>query len=312
MSTLRIYALGRPRVLWDGVPVDFPAQKARDLLYMLLLHAGENLERDWIAERLWPLRPPGRARRCLSTALWRLRNSVEGSTTPAQRGYIRSERGTLTFDQRLSYWFDVEVFEEKASAGLQGPLAHDQTCGEALREAVELYQGELLEGCYDDWCLAERERLRLLLLRVLRRLQGHARLAGDFELAIAYGERLLDLDSLQEDVHREVMRCHVDAGQPTRALEHFHRWRETLRSELQVEPMRETWQLYRRICAERAALPASQGQGDSLSSLESALTQFDRALVALRRAQEALQAAAAEFGLSRDVSGVALGCPDRD
>ena len=312
MSTLRIYALGRPRVLRDGAPLDFPTENARDLLYLLLLHAGEALERGWIAERLWPSRPRGRARRCLSTALWRLRTTVERPAAPGEPGHIHAERDTLTFDPSAEYWFDVDAFERRASEGLQGPLPCDDVRGKALREAIELYRGDLLDGCYDDWCLSERERLSLLLLRVLRRLQRHARLSGDLELAVAYGERLLSLDCLQEDVHRELMRSYVDAGQPTRALDHFRRCREMLNSELQVEPMRETWQLYHQICADRKALPSEPRVEGSLTSLESALTQFDLALVALRHAQQALQAAAAEFGLARETPSMTLISPEQE
>jgi DNA-binding SARP family transcriptional activator len=276
------------------------------------MHAGETLQRDSIAERLWPMRPPGRGRRCLSTTLWRLRRTLDGPATSAQAGCISADRDTIRFERITAYWFDVDAFERKAAAGLQGSLPCDEARARALREALELYRGDLLEDCYDDWCLAEREKLRLLLLRVLKRLQRQARLSGDFELAIAYGERLLSLDSLQEDVHRELMRCHVDAGRQTRALEHFRRCRKMFNAELHVEPMRETWELYHQIRADRSKSASVEPHGGSLASLESALTQFDRALVALRYAQEALQKAAAEFGLPRELLSVTLVYPERD
>jgi DNA-binding SARP family transcriptional activator len=163
---------------------------------------------------------------------------------------------------------------------------------------LDLYHGDFLAGRYDDWCLAERERLRLLLLRVLKRLQRHARLVEAFDASVAHGEQLLRLDSLQEDVHREMMRCYADSGRPTQALEHFRRWREELRAELGVEPMRETWELYHRIRADRGPSPPAPDGPAPLASLESAFVEFDRALVALCSAQEALQAAAVECGLT--------------
>ena len=77
-DALRIYALGRLRVHCGQTPLHFPTKKAQDLLCLLLFHAGQPLERDVIAERLWPMRPPGKARRSLSTALWRLRQALQG------------------------------------------------------------------------------------------------------------------------------------------------------------------------------------------------------------------------------------------
>jgi len=309
MSTLRVYALGRVRVLRDEVPLSFPTQKACDLLLLLLLHAGRMRERDWIAEQLWPQRSAGKARRCLSTSLWRLRKTVDAEQ-PGSR-YILADRVRLMFDRGSPYWFDAEIFQQKASAGLQGASLCDQSRVQALREALELYRGDLFEGCYDDWCLAERERLRLLLLRVLRRLQRHARLSGDLEAGVAYAERLLCLDALQEDVHREVMRCHVDAGHPTRALDHFRRCREMLNSELRVEPMPETWQLYHQIRAQRRSSP-SEGTPGGPISVESALTQLDRAMRALRRAQVALETAAIEFGRPQEAPDVTPIWSERD
>jgi DNA-binding SARP family transcriptional activator len=206
-------------------------------------------------------------------------------------------------DADLRIWFDVDAFEQEVALGIDGPLPCSPDREAALRRALELYQGDLLAGRYDDWCLAERERLRLLLLRVLKRLQRHSRLVHDFEASAAHGKRLLRLDSLQEDVHREMMRCYADSGRPTRALEHFHRWREELRSELAVEPMQETWDLYYRIRAERTQSPLASDAPAPLASLESALVAFDRALVALCNAQEALQAAAAECGVTVEIGG---------
>jgi len=310
MSTLRVYALGNPRVQRGEDLVDFPTQKAYDLMYLLLLHAGQPLERDWIAERLWPMRPAGRARRCLSTALWRLRRALGVHGSEMGDKLVQVERDTLMIEVGdLGCWFDVAAFEREVALGVQGPLPCTPDREAALRRASDLYRGDLLAGRYDDWCLAERERLRLLLLRVLKRLQRHSRLAEDFAAAIAHGERLLRLDSLQEDVHREMMRCYTDSGRPTRALEHFRDWREELRSELGVEPMRETWDLYHRIRAERRTFSPGLDAATPLASLESALVEFDRALVALCSAQEALQAAALKCGLTGQIPGFS---PDRN
>jgi DNA-binding SARP family transcriptional activator len=294
MTTLRIYALGRLRVFCDQSPLHFPTKKPQDLLCFLLLHAGEMLERDLIAERLWPMRPPGKARRSLSTALWRLRQALKCSPPPTQP-YLLTERSTLAFNTTAPYWFDVEAFERQATFGLTGPLPCAEAQCQALEEALDLYHGDLLEGCYDDWCLAERERLQLLLMRVLKRLQRHYRFCEAFEAAISHGHRLLVLDPLQEDVHRELMHCYVEAGQRPLALEQFQRCQETLRQELQIEPMPETWQLYRRIRGGQESALLQTVSGDAHASLQEALARLRRALDTLESAWQALQAVTAEF-----------------
>jgi len=293
MATLRIYALGRLSVFYDQSPVHFSTKKPQDLLCFLLLHAGETQERDLIAERLWPMRPPGKARRSLSTTLWRLRQALE--CVPPTQPYLLTERSTLTFNTTAPYWFDVEAFEQQAAFGLAGSLPCAEAQRQALEEALALYRGDLLEGCYDDWCLAERERLQLLLLRVLKRLQRHYRHCEAFEAAISYGHRLLALDPLQEDVHRELMRCYVEAGQRPLAVEQFQRCRETLREELHIEPMPETWRLYRRIRGGQEPALLQRVSGDAHASLQEALTRLRRALDALESAWQTLQAVSVDF-----------------
>ena len=294
MATLRIYALGRLRVFCDQAPLHFPTKKTQNLLCLLLLHTGETLERDLIAERLWPIRPPGKARRCLSTTLWRLRQALE-RLGPHTQSHVLTERSTLAFNTAAPYRFDVEVFERQATFGLAGSLPCAEAHRRALEEALDVYRGDLLEGCYDDWCLAERERLQLLLLRVLKRLQRHYRLCGAFEAAISYGHRLLALDPLQEDVHCELMRCYVEAGQRPLALEQFQRCRETLRRELHIEPMPETRRLYQLIRGDREPILLPRVLGDSHVPLQVTLTQFLHALDALESAWQALQAVAVEL-----------------
>jgi len=294
MATLRIYALGRLRVFCDQSPLHFSTKKTQNLLCLLLLHAGETLERELIAERLWPMRLPGKARRCLSTTTWRLHQTLECLDSPAQP-YLLTGRSTMAFNTAAPYWFDVGVFEGQATFGLAGPLPCAEAHRQALEEALGLYRGDLLEGCYDDWCLVERERLQLLLLRVLKRLQRHYRLCEAFEKAIPCGHRLLALDPLQEDVHRELMRCYVEAGQRPLALEQFQRCRETLRWELHIEPMPETWQLYRRVRGDQEPILLQGVPGDGHASLQVALTQFRRALDVLESAWQVLQVVTSEL-----------------
>ncbi len=291
MGILEIHALGKCSVLYEGVPLGFPASKARDLLILLLLRPGEFQERDRLAEQLWPAARSTQARHTLSTTLWRLRCSLPRADSAGER-FLVAGRGGISFNARSAYRFDVEEFTRLAARGLEGSTPLDAKRHRALQEALGLYRGDFMEGCYDEWCLVERERLQLLLIRVLKRLQRQARLDRAFDQAVAYGRQLLALDPLQEDVHRELMRCYAEAGQRSQALVQFQRCRETLRQQLGIEPMPETWRLYRRV---RGGESASQGFPESANAaaLEVALGRLAQALDAVQAAWQALQAARA-------------------
>ena len=246
VATLHIYALNQPKVLFEQRPVQFPTKKAQELLYFLLVHAGEVLERDLVAERLWPMCLPKKSHHSLATALWRLRESLP---TPIDHecSYLSIRQNAIGFNKTASYWFDAETFEQQATCGLKGSLPLDQPRLQALESAVELYRSDFLAGCWADWCLAKREQLQLLLVRVLKRLQCHSRHNGAFEAAIAYGQRLLALDPLLEEVHRELMRCYAAAGQRPLALAQFQCCQDILQQELHTAPMPQTTHLYHQI-----------------------------------------------------------------
>jgi DNA-binding SARP family transcriptional activator len=301
VSVLRIHALGRLNVLCDETPLHFPTMKSQHLLCYLLLRAGRPVERDQIVESLWPARPSGKGRHSLATCLWRLNQILECPRSRPQP-HLAAERSIVVFNTSAPYWFDVEAFEREAALGLSGSQPREVQV-EALERALDLYHGDLLDGCYDDWCEVERERLQLLFLRVLRRLQRHYRLVEAYEQGIACGHRLLTLDSLQEDVHRELMRCYVASGQRPKALAHYELCREALRRELGIEPMPETRQLYQRIRLSLAPVVSSEGAADSASPLGSAVVQMRHALDILESAWQDLQRAVSEASGQGSASG---------
>jgi DNA-binding SARP family transcriptional activator len=112
---------------------------------------------------------------------------------------------------------------------------------------VGLYAGDVLTGFSDDWALREREKHRRLQLNALGRLMQISSLARDAAGGIRYAQAILDLDALREDVHRELMRFYLLAGQRAMALRQYETCRAALKAELAIHPMRETVEMYRRI-----------------------------------------------------------------
>ena len=69
----------------------------------------------------------------------------------------------------------------------------------------------------------------------------------EYEEAVNWYRRSLEVDPLQEDVHRRIMHCYIKAGRRTDALAQYHYCRETLMQELNIETSPETDRLYRQI-----------------------------------------------------------------
>ncbi len=93
----------------------------------------------------------------------------------------------------------------------------------------------------------QRGRLRGLASDALNGLLGHHVESGDAKAAIATARRLLELDPLQEAVHRTLMRLHAGQGDRTLSLKQYQACRDVLAAELGVEPEAETERLAEEI-----------------------------------------------------------------
>ncbi|HNS50706.1 MAG TPA: AAA family ATPase [Anaerolineae bacterium] len=244
MPTLRVQALGGLTLAWDDRPLPpIPGTTARSLFAYLAMHHGRPHTRALLAGTFWPELPDASARRRLSQALWQIRRALE--PYPA----LQAEGDTVQIDPGLQMWLDADEFECLAA----GTEAGGQAPGiERLQQAVDLYEGDLLAGYYDDWVLAERERLRDLLLEALERLVQAHKLRGEFERALLFARRLAADDPWREEAHCEVMRLCHGMGRTSEALKQFEICRKALKEEMDAEPSAETAALARAIARPEA------------------------------------------------------------
>ena len=242
MSTLDIFLFGGVRVshtLWpQGVKV---TRAGQSLLAYLLLQRHRSHQRDTLAGLFWGDHRQDQARSCLSTALWRLRSILEPGNTPKGTYLQMSPLGEVSFNKESDYWLDVARFEDGVTGVISPPVEAMRSDGaRTLKQSLDLYTGDLLDGFYDDWALHERERVRGLYLNSLARLMAYYKKQGEYEASLDYGQQLLQNDPLREDVHREIMRLYLETGQRALAIKQYELCREILADELGIAPMDET------------------------------------------------------------------------
>src|SRR5262249_32744366 len=127
----------------------------------------------------------------------------------------------------------------------------------ALQRAVDLYTGDLLPNCYDEWILPVRERLREDFLAALAQLVLLLEQHGDLAAALLYGQRLLRHDPLREENYRLVMRLHVAVGDRAGVANVFRSCERIMRRELGVAPGQATVDLLR-----QAEQLSASGEGE--------------------------------------------------
>lgn len=239
-----------------GGPVVLPSRRAEELLGYLLLFRERPHHREVLAGRLWPESSTAQSRKYLRQSLWHLRALEPG---PGDNAFFNTESDWVQVDANF-VWLDVAEMEAayapaKLIPGEQMPA----DLAAALKRVVPLYRGDLLEGCYQDWCVYERERLKAMYLALLEKLLGYCEAHDEPEEGLVYGEELLRHERAHERAHWRLMRLHYLAGDRTAALRQYEHCRVALQEELQTAPGERVLNLYEQIRSDRG-LPA-RGHG---------------------------------------------------
>lgn len=285
MNALLVHLFGGVHATLHGRPLgSFPTRWAAGLFAYLALHKGRLVHRDVLTGLFWPEETDQRARKALRNALWRVRSLIEPED--AEPGSILTVDGQcvgLRDDGTIS--LDVAEFDAHlASARTAESEEEGLTC---LERCVTLYRGDFMDGYDHEWCVYERERLRLGLLAALERLMEVQMRRGDWTSAIRWGSITLHHDPLRENIHRRLMMCHYCMGDRPLAVRRYRECVRILREELGIAPMEATQRLHRQI--EDDSLGADggppPGTPDSWpnSRLRRALTEAEAALSELRR-----------------------------
>jgi DNA-binding SARP family transcriptional activator len=287
MSLLHVSLFGRFQARNDQQEVaGLAAHKVQELLTYLLLYRDYPHPREVLADMLWSDSSPSQSKRYLRKTLWQLQAALD-SQIPLRNGRaLLVDPGWIQLNPGAELWLDVAEFEQvfEKVKGVPGTQLGSRRAG-SLQSAVDLYQGDLLEGWYQDWCLYERERLQHMYLIMLDKLMSHCESHGKWEAGLAHGALVLRYDRAHERTHRRLMRLHYLAGDRTSALRQYQRCLTALDQELGVKPSRRTAVLYEQLCADKldeialAPLESSDVASLTLLSVLGRLRYFQRLLV---------------------------------
>ncbi|MGD2157635.1 MAG: winged helix-turn-helix domain-containing protein, partial [Anaerolineales bacterium] len=165
MSTFNCYLFGRFRAHCNQQPVtSFHSQKALELLCFLLLNRDRPYHREILAEVLWG-ENRDRSKAYLRKAIWQLQKSLSAIPDLVEDNLLQVDPEWLQIKADADIWTDAGTFEAAYTSVLEiyGNQFHEQQFTE-LQSTVDLYQGDLLEGWYEDWCVFERERFKEMYL----------------------------------------------------------------------------------------------------------------------------------------------------
>ena len=246
MAILRLELFGGFTLSDDeGHEVTITSRKARALFAYLALAREPSVTRNKLASLLWADRGEEQAQASLRQTLSSLRRVLGKSGAEI----LRVSGGSLSISpQSLS--LDVVEFEA-------GIIDTDE---ETRNAALEIHQGPLLDGFdarsepFEDWLQMERSHLTELAIQSLQAQVTSKASAGDLETALRATRKLLSLDPLREDMHRQAMSLLQSLGRRNESLKQYQDCLSILAAELNIEPDAETKSLYDQILRQRDAI----------------------------------------------------------
>jgi len=218
-----VHLFGGPFVTTGTQRREVPAGSRRLLAFVALRR--RPVERRHAAAVLWPAMAADRAGGNLRSALWRLRGAGIEAVT--------AEQGVLALAPRVTV--DVHATGEWAARVVDGrPYPADLAVLPSSTEALDL-----LPGCYDDWALIERERLRQQILRALEALSRHLVRARRFGDAVDAAMIAVHAEPLRESAQRALVEAYRAEGNVVEARRAYQAYASLLRTEVGVEPAAE-------------------------------------------------------------------------
>jgi DNA-binding SARP family transcriptional activator len=287
MSNVQITLFGHFQVQQNTKSLqNFKNRKVQELFAYLLLHPGRH-HREIIANIIWEKTNQTHAKNYLRKTIWQLQSTLNEMEDGLSERVVQITNEWIAVRPEVHPNLDVTQFEDVFTSTQDIP-GKDITVKSlhAIENAIELYQGDLLEGWYQSWCLIERERYHQMYFAMLEKLMDFCEAHGEWERGLMYGSLILRSDNAREPTHRRLMRLHYLSRDRTAALRQFDRCKEALQTELGVKPSRLTIKLYQQICRDPITTPrpatldglTGENDEDSLPGMLLQLEELNRTL----------------------------------
>jgi TolB-like protein/cytochrome c-type biogenesis protein CcmH/NrfG len=262
-----VYALGRFAVEVNSAPLRFAGRAPRRplaLLKTLIALGGESVPTESLCDALWPDAEGHDAAKSLSVNLSRLRNLIGAQALTVQDARVSLEPRHCWVDALACRTLLEQVRLHLAAGRTDLAAVH-------MRQVLELYRGQLLEGEYDPLpLLSGRERLHSQFLRQLEALAQAYSQAGNPDAAVALYRRGLDRDELADTLVQGLLRVCLASGRHAEGLAAYQRYEAAQRAMQSTVPSLPLRSLYQRLqsCAQEGAEapnPLSPNVSDELS-----------------------------------------------
>ncbi len=245
--SVRIYLTGRVFVEHADLVRDdagLPGRQGRLLFCFLVLNHGRQLARHELVNAVWGESVPDAVDASLNALISKLRRFLNAAGLHGGDA-LETSFGSYRLQLPAGSWVDIDQAElsfheaEAAARNADMPAVY----ASAL-VAGAVARRPFLAGESIPWVVAQRERLRTLLVRTLDYQSDFYQWHGEQDVALKLAQEAVAIEPFRETGHQRLMRLLRDQGNRAEALRAYERCRRLLRDELGVSPSAETEAVY--------------------------------------------------------------------
>lgn len=234
----------------NGRSLQFPSVKAVALLAYLAT-SGMLHDRAELATLLWPESDNKRARGALRYTLSLIKKEVGDD-------FLIINRQQIGMNSEADWQADIVTIRQLLSPALGMANGKVEASLNEIEKGIALYQADFLVGFtlkdsnrFNEWATIQSEALRRDMATTLKRLTTYYQTQGQCDTAISLAHQWLNLDSLHEPAHCQLMTLYAQSEEWTAVHNQYQSLSDLLDEELGVEPMPETVVLYQELCQQR-------------------------------------------------------------
>ncbi|MHB1941585.1 MAG: BTAD domain-containing putative transcriptional regulator [Acidiferrobacteraceae bacterium] len=239
---VKLYTFGHFRIEIDGALLRSGGKgqiRPLELLKLLIASGGRMVPERQLSAILWPHTDGDSSHQSFATTLHRLRRLLRHDSA------VLLEEGRVSLNPD-TVWLDVWAFERLGDMR-RGPDNGPAMRHDSAENLLALYQGDFLAAEDAPWVLVPRERLRARFLRQHRHVGEGLERSDQWADAIEWYQRGMEVEPLEEESYRGLIRCHRELKHYSAALAAYHRCEQLLVELLGRPPNAETQRLYREI-----------------------------------------------------------------
>lgn len=232
-NRLNVVTLGRFETRIGGRLIDrkaWQSANARWLFVYLLTRRCQSVPETRLAEIFWPGSPSKKAHRALVSSVHRARKALDDPELLAR--YDKS----YGIKRDCDYHLDSEELLDAYKLGTRDFYRQNEEQARTyLTRVLDLYQGEFLPSCSDDWANRIRDDLKMKVVDAAEKL-AQLDLESDPAKSEHWCRRAIQLESTSEPAWSTLFRALASQGRRSEVESAYRDCVRSLEEELQLKP----------------------------------------------------------------------------